>query len=397
MLSQLIERSTQYVREASLEEQNRIMPLIDFGPYVNQEPGAHERIIQQLRAACESTGFFQIVNSPISPDVVKNAFRASKQFFELPFDEKLTLSKDMFSNRGYELMEDFVLEGEEDSSSPLEISGIDFEAGSYPGEAPLPPSSIGYVLPPSSLANGEGSSMFDADMTTSNAVAHGDESISNEFRESFYFGNDNLSKDRLLRPFQGPNKWPSTAGSSFRKALVKYHDQMLAFANHVMSLLAESLELSPDAFDEFCSDPTTSIRLLRYPSSPSRLGVQEHTDADALTLMSQDNVKGLEILDPVSNCFLSVSPAPGALIANLGDIMAILTNNRYKSSMHRVCNNSGSDRYTIPFFLQGNIDYVVAPLPGLGPSTAEPIAVEDLLRDHFQNSYTSHTTSLEVA
>ncbi|EPX73764.1 2-OG-Fe(II) oxygenase superfamily protein [Schizosaccharomyces octosporus yFS286] len=406
MLSQLIQSTADSIRTATPQEEERLCPVIDFGPFIANEPGAHEKIVKELRNACESTGFFQIVNHSVSKDVIKNAFRASKHFFELPFDEKLMLSKDMFSNRGYELLQDFVLEGEEDSS----LDGVPIDDDlSFPRSSSFTPSSLGcpipsaqslstYAEPPNSSPIPWNTGLVDDATPTenNNAAIHDSACMSNEFRESFYFGNDNLSKERLLRPFQGPNKWPLNTGAGFRTALVQYHNDMAVFANQVMCLLAESLGLSADAFDEFCSDPTTAIRLLRYPSSFNRTGVNDHTDADALTLMAQDEVRGLQILDPVTQSFVAISARPDALVANLGDIMAILTNNRYKSSVHRVCNTSGHDRYTIPFFLHGNIDYVVAPLPGLGPSTTEPIAVEDLLRDHFQNSYTSHTTTTSL-
>ncbi|EEB09378.1 2-OG-Fe(II) oxygenase superfamily protein [Schizosaccharomyces japonicus yFS275] len=373
MLSQMFQKvATNANRDATPEENERLLPVIDFGPMLAGEPGARELVIEQLRSACEYSGFFQIVHHSISHEVFRNAFRASKRFFELPFEEKLELSKDMFSNRGYELVQDFVLEGEEtafDSQEVLDGCADDDWccSGSTSNLAATPAASITTT----GAVNGSVSS-------GSNAAVFEDEIVSNEFRESFYFGSENLSAERLMRPFQGPNKWPLHSGNDFR----------------LMRLLAESLGLSEHAFDDFCSDPTTAIRLLRYPPAGGRVGVNDHRDAAALTLMAQDGVAGLQIFDPELNQFLAVSPRKDALVANLGDIMTILTNHRYKSSLHRVCNTSSQDRYTIPFFLQGNIDYVVAPLPELGPPQSEPVAVEDLLRDHFQNSYTSHTTSV---
>jgi isopenicillin N synthase-like dioxygenase len=82
------------------------VPTIDISPYLSSptSPEAQE-IITAIRDACTTTGFFQITNHGISPDLQKAVFEGSKKFFELPMEEKVKLDKSKSvgaSNRGYE-------------------------------------------------------------------------------------------------------------------------------------------------------------------------------------------------------------------------------------------------------------------------------------------------------
>jgi isopenicillin N synthase-like dioxygenase len=74
------------------------------------------------------------------------------------------------------------------------------------------------------------------------------------------------------------------------------------------------------------------------------------------------------------------------------------SNNRYTSNIHRVINTPGKDRYSIPFFLGGNPDYVFDCLPGCGDtnkagsgSKYAPISVKDFIAEQYQMSYTKST------
>jgi Isopenicillin N synthase and related dioxygenases len=86
-----------------------------------------------------------------------------------------------------------------------------------------------------------------------------------------------------------------------------------------------------------------------------------------------------------------VEPTKGALVVNLGNLMARWTNEKYKSNVHRVINKSGKERYSIPVFLSGNPDYMVECIPTCqspgNPAKFGPITVQDAVSAAYAESY----------
>lgn len=82
------------------------VPTIDIAPFLNDwaSPAA-EKIIADVRDACVSTGFFQIVNHGIPHSLQQSLFEAAAAFFALPFDEKKKLdAKTTIGHRGYDVL-----------------------------------------------------------------------------------------------------------------------------------------------------------------------------------------------------------------------------------------------------------------------------------------------------
>ncbi|GGE14313.1 hypothetical protein GCM10011529_20870 [Polymorphobacter glacialis] len=112
------------------------------------------------------------------------------------------------------------------------------------------------------------------------------------------------------------------------------------------------------------------FRIFRYPPGETGFGVGEHTDYGLLTLLAQDQHGGLEIRTPTG--WLSAPPIPGALIVNIGDMLDRLTGGVWRSTPHRVVNNSGHERLSWPLFFDPAFDAVVEPLPGFPPRKRRP-------------------------
>ncbi len=119
---------------------------------------------------------------------------------------------------------------------------------------------------------------------------------------------------------------------------------------------------------------TSFLRMNYYPVRPvtheyasageqrvEQFGVHHHTDAGALTLLLQDDVAGLEVFR--SDEWHLVEPRSDALVINIGDIVQVWSNDRYKASLHRVTTNASRDRFSIPFFFNPAHDAHYAPLP----------------------------------
>lgn len=88
-------------------------------------------------------------------------------------------------------------------------------------------------------------------------------------------------------------------------------------------------------------------------------GIGAHTDFGAITILLQDMIGGLQVLDHATREWVDVEPARGILVVNLGNLMMRWTNDTYVSNLHRVINKSGKERYSVPFFLSGKPDFLV--------------------------------------
>lgn len=101
-----------------------------------------------------------------------------------------------------------------------------------------------------------------------------------------------------------------------------------------------------------------------------------HTDYGQFTMLFQDMVGGLEILDSETNIYRPVPPIKGAMIVQVGDLLERQTNGRWRSALHRVTAPSrymyGGDadkselvqRYSLVFFGYLSLERMVELLPG---------------------------------
>lgn len=157
-----------------------------------------------------------------------------------------------------------------------------------------------------------------------------------------------------------------------------------------MGVLAGGLpNVDTSVFDEFCTDPVASVRLLHYPPHPSTSdpllrGAGAHTDFGAITLLLQGDGSGLQVFNRHTKEWLDVPPNKDAYVVNVGDMLERWTNGEYNSTLHRVINTSGTDRYSVPFFYDGNLDCVLKPLDG---SEREAITVEQHMKSRYKASY----------
>merc|ERR1739848_857646 len=117
-------------------------------------------------------------------------------------------------------------------------------------------------------------------------------------------------------------------------------------------------------FEPHLTKPVATNRLLHYyPNTDfsKEIGVGAHTDYGLLTLLKQDNVGGLQVLNARDNYWVHAVPTPGAFVVNLGDMLARWTNHTFKSTVHRVVNLGDLDRYSCPYFLEPNLDSLITP------------------------------------
>jgi isopenicillin N synthase-like dioxygenase len=136
-----------------------------------------------------------------------------------------------------------------------------------------------------------------------------------------------------------PNLWPE-ALPDLQPAWTAYYDAMRDLSTRLMALFARGLSLPPGFFAGTTGHAANALRAINYPARdaaalPGQLRAGAHTDYGTLTILRQDAVSGLEVLG-TDGAWTGVAPVPGAFVVNIGDLMARWTNDRWRSTLHRV-------------------------------------------------------------
>jgi isopenicillin N synthase-like dioxygenase len=311
------------------------LPVIAVDGLSSAKGADRQCVAALLRAACRDKGFFYVSNHGIPTGLIEAVLEEARRFFGLSAEARSAVDKShSLCNRGYE---------------PLRAQTL--EAGALP-----------------------------------------------DLKESFYIGPELPLDDprvKARRFNRGPNLWPHNM-PVFRPTMMAYFAAMLDLGERLMQGLALSLDLPEDHFAAFSRDPLATLRLLHYPpqpanASPGEKGAGAHTDFGGLTLLLQDAVGGLQVQDTASGQWIHADPVPGTFVVNLGDMIARWTNDRYRSTVHRVVNASGHERYSVPFFFVGNPDHEVACLANCLDSGEAakypPTTVEGHIQEMYRRTY----------
>ena len=302
------------------------LPVIDFAPLSGTNETAKERVAKEVHDACRDIGFLTIVNHPVPPAKIREIFRQSKRFFALPLQEKMHAymgNSNLF--RGYLPMDE---PGRKHAYRGKAIEGF---------QPHLDPARMKARKP------------------------HKNEA----FQVSLELPPDD--PDVLAgKPLHGHNQWPADL-PGFKDAVLDYHTTMTEFAALVASVFARGLAMPPDYFAQFYKKPLIQVRLLHYLPQDQQAALEggdsrAHQDAGGFTMLQQDDVGGLEIKSK-SGEWLIVPPVENAFVVNIGDSMRMWTNNRFASTLHRVVNHYGRERYSVGVFANPDYDTVIRPLP----------------------------------
>jgi isopenicillin N synthase-like dioxygenase len=271
-----------------------LVPEIDL-----QSPIASRNIDQ----ACCEVGFLTVTNHGINPQLVDNAWRLARQFFDLPEPDRMQV------------------------------------AMPYPG----------YPYGYSALAN----------ETLAASLGNGGPP---DQKSSFGIGPVSSAQHTFADPDEAsvwsPNLWP-TALPELQPVWESYYRSMADLSARLLSLMASALQLASNHFTPLIDRHTSAMRALDYPARTTHeiagLGAGAHTDYGTLTILLADpHVGGLEVQDPTGT-WHAVDARPGTFVVNLGDAMARWTNDRWRSTMHRV-QIPTERRQSIAFFHNANWD-----------------------------------------
>ncbi|MBO9601815.1 MAG: isopenicillin N synthase family oxygenase [Novosphingobium sp.] len=193
-----------------------------------------------------------------------------------------------------------------------------------------------------------------------------------------------------LEAFMPPNLWPAEV-PEFRETLQQLYTAFETAGGRVLQAIALHLGLDRHWFDGPIEDGNSVMRLLHYPPLPEgapegAIRAAAHGDINAITLLLGAEEAGLQLLSAGGE-WLSIHPPEGALVVNIGDMLERLTNDRLKSTKHRVVNPVGEAarraRYSMPFFLHFRPDFTIETLPQCIDAEHPNLYPEPLSSDAF--------------
>jgi isopenicillin N synthase-like dioxygenase len=309
------------------------IPVIDVsGVLPGAPPEALAKVAAEVAEACERIGFFYAVNHGVPQATIDGCFQAAEAFFAAPAEERLNIRLND-RHRGY---------------MPLYHTGIPKykknRVHSFEMALDLPPE--------------------DPDVAAA-------------------------------KPLHATNVWPDLPG--FRAPVETYYREACGFGFQLLRAFAVALGMPEDHFQRlYQPKPLASMRLLHYPPTPAgeeEYGAAPHSDYGILTILMQDAVGGLELYTRQGE-WISAPVVPGAFVINIGDLMALWTNDRFTSMQHRVVNRAGRDRYSIPIFYNPGFDTEIRCLPTCqspeNPAKYEPTVMGGYLISNFKKVWESY-------
>lgn len=214
-----------------------------------------------------------------------------------------------------------------------------------------------------------------------------------DLKEFWHVGRE-LPDGHRFNEVMAANVWPREI-EGFKQTFLELFDAFDTAGLRILEAIARYLGLAPDYFEDTVSDGNSVLRLLHYPPIPGdgpNVRAGAHEDINTITLLLGAEEAGLQLLDRDGD-WVPVTPPPGALAVNIGDMLQRLTNNVMRSTTHRVVNpppeRRGVSRYSMPFFLHFRPDFLIETLPDCVSAERpnlypEPITAHDYLLERLR-------------
>ena len=269
------------------------IPVVDLSDFTGGDPKKKEAFVQQLGKAYEEVGFVAVKKHGIPDELIADLYQYVQEFFSLPADKK----------KGYEIPE---------------------------------------------LAGQRGYTSFGKE--------HAKGSDAPDLKEFFQYG-QTVPKNHPLKPEYPDNvKVKEVAG--FDDTIFKAYRAFEKSGKSLLQAIALYLGLKEHYFDDFVEEGNSIVRAIHYPpitvEPKSAIRAEQHEDINLITLLVGASAGGLEILTK-KNEWVGVTSLPDQIVVNVGDMLQRLTNNKLKSTTHRVVNPPRdlwhTSRFSIPFFL----------------------------------------------
>jgi isopenicillin N synthase-like dioxygenase len=269
------------------------IPSVDLADFTSGDEAKKNAFVQALGKAYEEVGFVAVKNHAISDDLQKALYHTVESFFALSTDKKASYERpELAGQRGY----------------------------------------------------------------TSFGREHAKGSDAPDLKEFWQWGQTVTDNDPIKEEY--PDNVTVTEIQNFnqisRDAYLKFEES----GRHLLHAIALYLNLPENYFDIFINNGNSILRGIHYPpikgEPKSSIRAEQHEDINLITLLIGASADGLEILDKNDN-WVGVTSLPNQIVVNVGDMLQRLTNNKLKSTTHRVVNPPRelwhTSRFSIPFFL----------------------------------------------
>ena len=319
------------------------IPCIDIGPFLTGDAPARAAVATAWARAFEEVGFATITGHGVPAATIAHAYDALMRFFDLPEGEKLAWTEPHSVKRhGY-----------------------------------LP---VGIV----SVARTRG------------------EDRPADLCEALTFEGVHLETAEQLRGLRSPltgNLYP-TEPDDLAESVRAYYMAVHRLLGTLMRLSAAALDLPEDFFVPYYDRHRSSLRCVHYPAQPvepepGQLRYGEHTDYRAVTILRQDDAPGGLQACTKSGEWIDVRPVADAYVINIGDLMARWTNDRWRSTIHRVVNpprdaRGPTRRLSLVLFTGPNPDAVIEALPSCvdaaHPAKYGPVGADKYIQDKLETA-----------
>ncbi|WP_153114783.1 isopenicillin N synthase family dioxygenase [Rhodocyclus tenuis] len=297
--------------------QYTVLPTFDLGE-LDVATAVRKAPLSALREAAHTAGFFYLAGHGVQQALIDDAFRVSREFFDLPDAAKRTIENLHSPHfRGYTCTGAELTRGARDWREQLDFG------------AERPRRALSAKAPPWAL-------------------------------------------------LEGPNQWPDDI-PALKPVVLELQAQLTAVALKLLRALAIALGQDAEVFTPLIADaPTLLLKLIRYPGSAftdSAQGVGAHKDTGLLTFVVQHEQSGLQVQNGES--WIAVPPRAGTLVVNIGEMLELASGGYLHANVHRVVTPAGqNDRLSIAYFLNPHLDARVRPiaLPAALQAAARPSA-----------------------
>jgi isopenicillin N synthase-like dioxygenase len=305
------------------------IPALDLNDFTGGSAGQKAKFVQELGKAYEEVGFVAVRNHGLSDELRDKLYASVKAFFELPTDIKLKYeNKALAGQRGYT---SFGREKAKNSEVP-------------------------------------------------------------DLKEFWHFGQEVTDGDPIKSEY--PDNIFCEEVPEFNRYGMEAYRKLESAGREILRAIALFLGLDENYFDDKIHNGNSILRPIHYgpiTSDPKNaVRAAAHEDINLITLLMGASADGLEILTKKGE-WVAVTALPEQVVVNVGDMLQRLTNNRLRSTTHRVVNPPreqwGSSRYSIPFFLHPRSEMRLDCLPSCitdeNPLQYEPFSAGEYLDERL--------------